>query len=92
MEHKWQVESLHSVLKYLNIAQEKLLVFNGNCVLQADTLVVPSIPFAPSKRPQLPIWMRNVLNTIFLQKQGHQTKNYKKKYFKIQGIDKTHHK
>lgn len=80
MNHKWQVESLKLVLKHLKISEEKLLVINGNCVLQADSLVVPSIPFMPSKRPHLPLWMRSILNTIFLPKPQHRTENYKKIY------------
>ncbi|WP_261722494.1 glycosyltransferase family 61 protein [Wolbachia pipientis] len=69
VKYKWQTQSLDIVLQYLNIPPEKLLIINGDCVIQATNLIVPSVPFIPIKGSPLPDWLKNDLKAIFLTKQ-----------------------
>lgn len=54
LKFKWQLESLKEVLRFLAISEEKLLIINGDCIIQASSLIVPSIPFIPIKGTPLP--------------------------------------
>jgi len=69
LQYPWQKESLQFIIKYLNIPEDKLLVVNGDCVIQAEILIVPSVPFIPVKNDILPLWMKTFLNTVFLNKE-----------------------
>ena len=68
LQYKWQKESLEIVLDFLNINSNELLIIQGDCILQADNLLVPSIPLLPEKYwGVFPIWLKNYLHTIFLK-------------------------
>jgi len=68
--HPWQINSLELVLSFLRIPKEKMLVVNGNSVVRASILVVPSVPFIPSRGVFLPEWMRRSLRAIFLSEES----------------------
>ena len=84
IRYPWQVKSLEAVLEHLNIPRDKLLVINGDCVLQAETLIVPSIPFRLSfgfsKKRQFPSWMQKFLGDVFLLKTNTESRRYEKIY------------
>ncbi len=62
LQFPWQKESLELSLKMLNIPQDKLLIVNGDCIIQAEELVVPSVPFIPAKNTPMHKWMQNFLH------------------------------
>ncbi|ROT47298.1 DUF563 domain-containing protein [Candidatus Cardinium hertigii] len=67
LKYEWQNRSLDAVLDYLKIPREKLCIINGNAIIQAETLIVPCIPFIPLKiKDYLPSWMQHKLREIFL--------------------------
>lgn len=66
LKYSWQEASLRLVLDYLRIDTAKVLAVNGDVVLQADTLLVPSVPFIPVKGTPLPNWLVQDLRGIFL--------------------------
>jgi capsular polysaccharide biosynthesis protein len=68
VQFNWQKESLLQVLKFLNIAEDKLMVINGDCIIQAEILIVPSVPFIPNMAVPLPQWMKLFLSKVFLSK------------------------
>jgi capsular polysaccharide biosynthesis protein len=68
LEQGWQKESLAVMLAHLEIPQGKLLVVNGDCVIQASTLIVPSVPFTPYNQGPLPAWLKKDLQAVFLGK------------------------
>ncbi|HJD61679.1 MAG TPA: hypothetical protein LFW14_00760 [Rickettsia endosymbiont of Degeeriella rufa] len=35
LKYQWQIKSLEVVLNYLNISEDKLLVVNSDCIIQA---------------------------------------------------------
>lgn len=76
----WQKDSLKIVLAYLKIPEEKLLIINGDCLLQADTLIVPSVPFRPFKEQALPHWLKKELRKIFLTHTKIDAKKYERIY------------
>lgn len=80
--YPWQKASLESVLQYCKIPAHKLLIINGDCVMQAETLLVPSVPFNPSKHWEepIPLWMKKALREIFLPKISVQNKAYERIY------------
>lgn len=63
---KWQIDSLDAVLHYLNIPKYKLLIINGDAIVQASHLIVPSVPFIPSMDSKLPKFIKDKLRDIFL--------------------------
>ncbi len=72
--YPWQKESLFLVCTMLNIPHEKIAPYEGNILIQAKTLIVPSVPFIPSKeRKQLPLWLKKFLYDAFLKKLTHIT-------------------
>jgi capsular polysaccharide biosynthesis protein len=66
LQYRWQKESLFKVLKFLGIAEDKLLLINGDGVVQAELLIVPSVPFIPAKGTPLPHWQKDFLSQVFL--------------------------
>lgn len=67
LKHKWQIDSLQAVLHCLNISEDQLLIINGDVIVQASHLIVPSVPFIPSKHAsKLPVCMTSKLRSIFL--------------------------
>ncbi len=68
--YPWQLRSLEIVLSFLHISKEKMLIVNGDCVMRASVLVVPSVPFIPSRGVFLPEWMNRSLKSIFLSQEG----------------------
>ncbi len=66
LNFNWQRESLKEVLKFLSIPPEKLLIINGDCIVQASSLIVPSVPFIPAKGTPLPLWLKDSLRKVFL--------------------------
>ena len=50
----------------LSIPSDRLFLIQDNCYVKAETLLVPSVPFIPSKSPALPHWLKNFLYDCFL--------------------------
>lgn len=80
LKFSWQKDSINSVLKHLNIPEDKLLLIDGDSILQAKTLIVPSVPFIPSKGVGMPKWLIKDLRYIFLDDQCPEVKTYDKIY------------
>jgi len=61
----WQRESLRVVLEKLNIPMD--MIIEGQSIIHAQELIVPSVPFIPSKnRKTLPHWLTNFIHDCFL--------------------------
>jgi len=72
--YPWQKESLLIACTMLNIPHEKIAPYEGNILIQAKTLIVPSVPFIPSKeRKVLPTWLKNFLYDSFLKEPAQTT-------------------
>lgn len=68
-DYEWQKKSLKKVLDFLGISKDKLFLVKGDQVIQAKVLIVPSVPFIPSKsRKIFPGWLKQFLHTVFLHK------------------------
>ena len=82
LEQEWQKKSLKAVLDFLNISEDKLLIINTDCAVKASVLVVPSVPFIPSKGTPLPSWMVDKLRKIFLDNKSDEkrSESYEKIY------------
>lgn len=82
LEQEWQKKSLKAVLDFLNISEDKLLIINTDCIVQASVLVVPSVLFIPSKGTPLPSWMVDKLRKIFLDNKSDEkrSESYEKIY------------
>ncbi|WP_341794983.1 glycosyltransferase family 61 protein [Rickettsia endosymbiont of Rhinocyllus conicus] len=80
LKYQWQIKSLEVVLNYLNISEDKLLVVNSDCIIQASNLIVPSVPFIPVKGTALPFWLKKDLRNIFLKNNKDDIKTYDKIY------------
>lgn len=68
LKYPWQMDSLNAVLNHLKIPDDKLLIINGDIIVQASQLIVPSVPFIPCNQvdSKLPNWLTQKLRTIFL--------------------------
>lgn len=66
MIYPWQERALGAVLSFLRISKDKMLVINGDVSVKASMLIVPSVPFIPSKGVGLPQWMIQTFREIFL--------------------------
>jgi|GEM_PF-2342253 len=65
--YAWQQESLRIVLEKLNIPLSAILTAQGDSIIQAKELIVPSVPFVPSKdRRTLPNWLTTFIHDCFL--------------------------
>lgn len=69
LKYPWQWASLEAVLDYCQIDPSKMLIVNGDVVIQAEALLLPSVPFIPVKGTPLPAWLVKTLRAIFLGKQ-----------------------
>jgi capsular polysaccharide biosynthesis protein len=72
----WQEKALYAVLKHLQIDPEKLLIINGDCIVKATVLIVPSVPFVPAKGTLFPQWMGQHLKDVFLDPQQKSAPTY----------------
>jgi len=80
LQYSWQLKSLNIILKFLNILQEKILIINGDCIVQASTLIVPSVPFIPEKNKTMPRWFKEKIRSIFLDVEMTKCEVYEKIY------------
>ncbi len=53
-------------MEQLNISSDRLLVVAGDSIMQAKTLIVPSVPFIQSKCVPLHGWLKDWIKTCFL--------------------------
>lgn len=68
LTYSWQKESLKIVLDALGISEDVLRVFEDDVAVKAKTLLVPSVPFIPSKnRKAIPTWLKSFLRNTFLK-------------------------
>jgi capsular polysaccharide biosynthesis protein len=67
LKFKWQRESLQIVMNQLNISDQQLFLREGDSIIEATTLIVPSVPFIPSKSPAFPSWLKDFIHTAFLR-------------------------
>ncbi len=70
LKYAWQETSLRLVLDYLHFDPEKVLTVNGDVVIQAEELLLPSVPFILVKGTPLPSWPVQSMRTIFLEQKG----------------------
>lgn len=71
LKYNCQKESLKIVCNALNIPHDKLLLFEGDILIQAKELIVPSVPFIPSKNRKLPpTWLKKFIRETFLKGDG----------------------
>lgn len=68
LKFDWQKESLSIVMKLFGLAEDRLFLTKGDSIVQASTLIVPSVAFAPSKSPYFPLWLKNFIQSTFLVK------------------------
>lgn len=68
LKFKWQQESLSVIMRLFNLSEDRLFLITGDCILQASKLIVPSVPFIPSKSSIFPFWLKNFLRDTFLIK------------------------
>lgn len=70
LKYPWQKESLHIVMSSLGISEEKLFLVQGDSIVQAETLIVSSIPHIPSMEgvDSFPQWLKDFLRETFLPK------------------------
>ena len=80
LKFPWQQKLLKIVLDYLNIDEKKILSIDGDSIIQADTLIVPSVPFIPAKGIKLPNWLKENLKAIFLKEENSNIETYEKIY------------
>lgn len=66
LQYTWQKQSLDIVLSQLNISPDRLLVVEGDSIIQAKTLIVPSVPFIQSKCVPLHGWLKDWIKACFL--------------------------
>jgi capsular polysaccharide biosynthesis protein len=65
--YDWQKKSLEAVLKKLKINDNLIYAVNGDSIIQARELIVPSVPFIPSReRRALPEWLITFFHETFL--------------------------
>ena len=73
LKFSWQKESLKIILNFLNIDEDKILTIEGDSIIQASTLIVPSVPFIPAKGKILPNWLKEDIKNIFLENNNSNT-------------------
>lgn len=66
LRFSWQCESLSIVMKLLKIPEDRLLLINGDSIVEATNLIIPSVPFIPSKSPAFPFWLKDFIQSAFL--------------------------
>lgn len=67
LKYPWQRESLAIVMEKLNISSDKLFLREGDAIIQAKRLIVPSIPHNPAKSHEFPDWLTAFLHDCFLR-------------------------
>ena len=80
MQYDWQKNALHAVLKHLDISTDYLLLIQSSQVVEAKTLIVPSIGYIPSVHhyEEFPLWIQQFLKDCFLHEAP--VKNNRKLY------------
>jgi capsular polysaccharide biosynthesis protein len=67
MKFNWQSESLSIVMKHLKIPEDRLfLTTKDDYIIEATDLIVPSVPFIPSKSSIFPSWLKDFIQSTFL--------------------------
>jgi len=66
LKYSWQRESLAVVMKNLGLSEDCLFLTVGDSIVQASSLIVPSVAFIPSKWPVFPRWLKSFLRNTFL--------------------------
>ncbi|WP_342265459.1 glycosyltransferase family 61 protein [Cardinium endosymbiont of Philonthus spinipes] len=66
LKYPFQKAALAHILKVLQIPKEKILAIDGDSIIQAKQLIVPSVPFIPCKGRPLPGWLKTFLRNSFL--------------------------
>lgn len=67
LKYSWQRESLSIILDILHIPTDRLFLKDGDAIIQAANLIVPSIPHIPSKFPHFPQWLKTFIRNSFLK-------------------------
>ena len=69
LRYAWQKDALSIILKMLNISHDRLLLVEGDSIIIAKTLIVPSVPFIPSKEERriFPTWLKEFLRNSFFK-------------------------
>lgn len=72
LKFKWQQESLGIIMKLFNLSDDCLFLIEGDCIVKASILIIPSVPFIPSKSPVFPYWLKKFIrNTFLIKKDEH---------------------
>jgi capsular polysaccharide biosynthesis protein len=75
-KYGWQKESLFAVMNHLGIPQDKLFLIETDSVVQAKTLLVPSIAWKPSSPEFWSVglsWYKKFFNDVFIKQTKSQT-------------------
>ena len=62
-----QKQSLHAVLDYLGIVQNKIIFANETVCLHVERVIAPSYPMICNRGGVWPLWVRDFLQAVFLQ-------------------------
>ena len=66
LQYPWQKKSLSIVMKKLGISEDRLFLLAGDAVVEAKTLIVPSV--AHMRGSSFPRWYKQFLQDCFLDK------------------------
>ena len=66
-KYHWQKDALYTVMDYLDIARDMLLCVEHDTPVEADTLLVPSVPWIPSKAKFPRAWYKQFFHDAFVQ-------------------------
>ncbi|MEL7431147.1 MAG: glycosyltransferase 61 family protein [Chlamydiota bacterium] len=73
LDHPWQKNSLKIFMEHFGLSERDFLFVNGDTIIKADLLIVPSVPFIPSKSPAFPSWLKACIRDAFLPKKWEST-------------------
>lgn len=76
-KYGWQKDSLYTALDYLGISHDKLLFVEHDIIVEAKKLLVPSVPWMPSKRSEFERaeldWHKKFLKNVFVTQSNKNT-------------------
>lgn len=74
LKFPWQHQSLFHVMKLLDIPKDRLFLVDGDAIVQATKLIIPSVPYIPSKLGSIfPSWYKQFIHSCFLLEKFEQT-------------------
>jgi len=71
VNYHWQKDAVYTVMDYLDISRDKLLFVEADTIVQAKKLLVPSVPWLPSKPGFWDVtleWYKEFFKDVFVRK------------------------